>query len=193
LLVDAFAAAVDEHDAVHAGGFMAPLKGALGVTCDEYLPLRPGDAAAVVLDDGTELPFSAWAEDLALAGAEVIGTYAGGPADGAPAITRHSTGEGHAWYVSAQLTTDALAAVYARVYADAWVEPQRLPEGVEVVTRRGDEEDFVVVLNHGDQEVRLPIAGTDVLTGGMPVGEVTVASGGAAVVRVPLTGQGGEA
>ncbi|WP_062201342.1 beta-galactosidase [Demequina salsinemoris] len=193
LLVDAFAAAVDEHDAVHPGGFMAPLKDALGVTCDEYLPLREGGSAAVVMDDGTELRFTAWAEDLKLSGAEVVATYAGGPADGAPAITRNARGEGHAWYLSAMLSTEALASVYERVYADAWVEPAGLPEGVEVVTRRGDEEDFVVVLNHGDHEVRLPMAGTDMLTGGVPVSEVTVAGGGAAVVRVPLTGQGGEA
>src|SRR5699024_12601785 len=42
LLVSCFAAAVDEHDAVHEGGFGAPLAEALGVTVEEYLPLRAG-------------------------------------------------------------------------------------------------------------------------------------------------------
>src|SRR5699024_740921 len=40
LLVSCFAAAVDEHDAVHPGGYGAPLEQVLGVGVEEYLPLR---------------------------------------------------------------------------------------------------------------------------------------------------------
>ncbi|MDN4471789.1 beta-galactosidase [Demequina zhanjiangensis] len=193
LLVDAFAAAVDEHDAVHPGGFMAPLKDALGVTCDEYLPLREGDSAQIVMDDGTALDFDVWAEDLHLHGAEAIATYRGGPADGAPAVTRHAHGEGHGWYLSTRLSTDALADIYARVYADAWITPAGYPEGVEVIARSGDDEDFVVVVNHLDEDVRLPLRGTDMLTDHASAGDLTVTAGGAAVLRTPVMEPGGDA
>src|SRR5699024_1850541 len=87
LLVSCFAAAVDENDAVHPGGFGAPLRTALGVSVEEYLPMRTGETCAVDFD-GQALTTDVWTEDLTLAGAEVLGRYQGGPADGAPAITR---------------------------------------------------------------------------------------------------------
>src|SRR5699024_1686872 len=49
LLVSCFAAVVDEHDAVHPGGFGAPLREALGLTVEEFLPMREGETCAVEL------------------------------------------------------------------------------------------------------------------------------------------------
>lgn len=42
LVVSYFSAIVDEHDAVHPGGFVAPLRDVLGLTVEEFLPLRAG-------------------------------------------------------------------------------------------------------------------------------------------------------
>lgn len=186
LLVSCFAAAVDEHDAVHEGGFGAPLADALGVTVEEYLPLRAGDACAVDLD-GRTLHADVWAEDLVLTGAQVRGRYVGGPADGAPAITRHQAGEGVGWYVSTRLDLASLAPVLAAAYADAGITPPALPEQLELMVRRGENADYAVAVNHHDGAAHLALSGTEIFSGQKVDGELIVPGGGVAVVRTAPT------
>lgn len=202
LLVSCFAAAVDENDAVHPGGFGAPLAEALGVSVEEYLPMRAGDSCAVDFD-GHTLTTEVWTEDLSLAGAEVRGSYRGGPADGAPAITRHRHGDGTGWYVSTKLGLADLAPVFQAAYADAGVRPPMHPDGLEVMTRhvqpapgrqdapaRGDhtgtasgESTYVIAVNHREDAATLTLPGTDLFTGEPIDGELTLPAGGTAVVR----------
>ena len=70
LVVSCFSAIVDEHDAVHEGGFVAPLREALGLMVEEFLPLREGVTVTAMFDDGTELTPSVWQEDIRLEGAD---------------------------------------------------------------------------------------------------------------------------
>src|SRR5699024_604343 len=51
LVASFFSGVVDEHDAVHAGGFGAPLREVLGVGVEEFLPLREGETTTLTLDD----------------------------------------------------------------------------------------------------------------------------------------------
>lgn len=193
LLVNFFSGIVDENDAVHVGGFAAPLKDALGLTVEEFLPMRAGETAAVRWTrDGAdvELPADVWQEDLALAGAQVVAEYVSGPGKGKAAITRHRAGEGIGWYVSTRLDVDALATVFDAVYADAGIVTDGLPEALEVVTRRSADQDFIVVLNHGDDAARLPFAGTDLLTGTVTDGGRVIEGGGAAVLAVARQSRG---
>ena len=201
LLVSYFSGIVNEFDAVHEGGFLAPLRDALGVTVEEFLPLREGETLQVALDGGTVAPGldgtltgTVWADDLTLAGASVVGTYLDGPAPGAPALTRHTHGSGTGWYLSTQLDVHTLATVLAPVYADAGLAPSGLPEELEVVRRAGADVDYVVVINHsgGDITVDTPAVlgttgtgATDLVTGAAVTGDLTVAAGGVRVLRVP--------
>lgn len=201
LLVSCFAAAVDEHDAVHPGGFGAPLQTALGVSVEEYLPMRTGETCTVDFD-GQGLTTDVWTEDLTLAGAEVRGHYRGGPADGAPAITRHRHGSGTGWYVSTRLGLDGLAPVFQAAYADAGLVPAEHPEGLEVMRRYvqgappaqhapGGEADreatgtteYVIAVNHRPDAATLNVPGTHLFTGEPIDGELTVPGGRTAVVR----------
>ncbi len=192
LVVGPFAGVVDEHDAVHAGGFMAPLRDVLGVTCEEFLPLREGERGAVAFADGASIIGDVWQEDLTLAGAEVVATYASGPGAGGAAVTRHVLGSGQAWYVSTRLGVEELKEVFVRVYADAQVVPPGYPEGVEVVTRRVGEEGFSVVVNHRDEPATLNVTGTDLLTGAVTDdGVLEIQAGAVAVVRLGSHHQGG--
>ncbi|WP_062079218.1 beta-galactosidase [Demequina globuliformis] len=190
LVVGAFSGIVDEHDAVHAGGFGAPLKNALGLTIEEFLPLRAGETCHVAY--GAEsIETDVWAEDMALAGAEVRGTFTDGPGAGLPAITRHQHGTGVSWYVGTRLSVSALAHVFADAYADAGLTPASAPEGVEVMVRTSGAEDFVVVCNHTDDAADLSITGTNALTGAQVDGQLTVAGGDVAVVRTAAGEWGG--
>ncbi|WP_046528433.1 beta-galactosidase [Cellulomonas sp. FA1] len=190
LLVSCFAGVVDEHDAVHEGGFGAPLRAALGVAVEEFLPLRERETCEVALD-GTTVGTDTWTEHLVLDGAQVRGTYRGGPADGMPAVTRHARGSGTGWYVSTALGVDALAPVLAAVYADAGVVPPGRPEGLEVVTRRAEDADYVVVVNHRDEAVKVDVQGTELLTGAVAAGVAQVGAGDVAVFRTARDAQGG--
>ncbi|WP_324651140.1 beta-galactosidase [Georgenia sp. H159] len=187
LLVSCFAAVVDEHDAVHAGGFGAPLRESLGLTVEEFLPMREGETCAVELD-GETLPADVWAEHLALEGAQVRGTYRGGPADGAPAVTRHQHGEGTGWYVSTRLDVAALAPVLAAVYDDAGLAPSSSPEGVELMARHGRDADYLLAVNHREDPAHLTVHGTELLTGEPVAGDLTVPAGEVAVVRTERGG-----
>jgi len=122
-----------------------------------------------------------------LDGADVVATYVDGPAAGRPAITRHPHGAGTGWYVSTRLDVDALGVVLTDAYADAGITPSPLPGEVEVVRRRGEQADYLVVLNHGDEPVDVAARGTSLLTGDVVDGSVKVPAGGYALVRQPRT------
>ncbi|WP_062132215.1 beta-galactosidase [Demequina aestuarii] len=190
LLVSCFAGVVDEHDAVHEGGFGAPLRDVLGVAVEEYLPLRAGREMTVSYGEQS-LAADVWAEDMTLAGADVRATFVDGPGAGLPAITRHSHGDGHGWYVGTRLSADALATVMADVYADAGITPPGTPNDVEVVTRHGDAFDYVIAVNHGETHADLPIRGTDLITGARVDGRLELQAGDVAVVRTSHAREGG--
>ena len=182
LVVSFFSGIVDENDAVHVGGFLAPLRAVLGLTVEEFLPLRAGER--IHLDVG-ELVGDVWADHIVPDGAQPVARYLDGPAAGGVAITRNRLGAGSAWYVSTRLDVDGLSAVLGPVYADAGIIPSEVPSEVEVMHRHGSEHDFSIVINHGDVSVDLAMVGTDLLTGERIDGR-TVASGGAVVVREGL-------
>ncbi|WP_029254101.1 beta-galactosidase [Paraoerskovia marina] len=189
LLVSYFSGVVDANDAVHAGGFGAPLRTVLGARVDEFCPLREGDVQHVSLD-GSVFPGSGsvvadvWADDLAVDGAQVVGTYTDGPVAGGPAITRNRFGAGTGWYLSTRLDIDALGTVLDPVYADAGIARSGLPDELEVVHRRNDDVEYLIAINHADQEHRLTVLGTDVVNGERADGAAEVAAGAVRVFRV---------
>lgn len=183
LVVSCFSGIVDENDAVHHGGYAAPLREVLGLTVEEFAPLRAGETTTLVWEpDGRRLTADVWQDHLVLADAEAVARYLDGPAAGGPAITRHRHGAGTAWYVSTRLDVAALAPVLAAVYDDAGLVPPAPPAGVEVVVRRGEDAEYVVVINHSDMAVDMPYDGVELLSGTAVTG-VKVAAGAVAVVR----------
>jgi beta-galactosidase len=186
LVVSYFSGLVDATDTVHPGGHPGPLRDVLGVTVEEYLPLRAGEQVRLEAEAaGTGLaggPADAWAEMVHLAGAEAVLRYADGPAAGAPAITRHSLGSGQAWYISTRLTADLLGQVLTEACAGAGVA-FRPGDGVEVVLRRDEQHTFVTVINHGDHEAELPVSGLELLTGARCAASLRVPAGEVRVVR----------
>lgn len=190
LIVSYFSGIVDENDAVHPGGFGAPLKGALGVTTEEFLPLREGQLGAIRWGD-IELPCEVWQEHVRVDGAEVVATYSAGPAAGLPAVTRHRRGAGHGWYVSTRLSSEHLATVLDAAYADAGIVPQRPERGLEVVVRHGVDADYVFAINHADAARAVSVEGTDLVTGADVVGALELPAGRVAVVRTAAAPRGG--
>ncbi|MCM3696126.1 beta-galactosidase [Microbacterium oleivorans] len=191
LVVSFFSAVVDENDAVHPGGYGAPLQDALGVRVEEHLPLRQGDVAGIALGD-ERFAADVWQEDLVVTGADVRAVYSDGPAEGRPAVTRNVHGEGVGWYISTRPDAEGLRAIMREVYADAGIDLPPTPDGVETILRRGDAADYLVAINHGTDEVSLTTSGTDLLTQADVRDTLVLPGGDVAVVRVAHTAPRGD-
>ena len=169
---------MDENDRVCRGPYPGALRDVLGLTVEEWRPLRAGEHVTLTWEE-PGLPADAtaagpvtiasraalaaepigtaetWTEAVILAGAKPVAWYADGPAAGGPAVTRYGLGEGHAWYVSARTDAAATAAILAAACACAGlaapghqVESGPWPPGVEVVRRTDGQRRFTTLVNH---------------------------------------------
>lgn len=181
LLVSFFSGIVDEHDTIHAGGFMAPLREALGVWVEEFLPLREGETLQL---ERLGVAGRVWADHLRVENAEIVDRYVDGPIPGGAAITRNRFGAGQGWYLSTSLDVDALPSLLAGVYADAGLHPSEVPAEVEVIARHGEDAQYLVAINHSGQDVSLALPVThDLLADTAVSGAVVVPAGGVRVLR----------
>jgi beta-galactosidase len=183
LLVSYFSGVVDEHDAVHPGGYPGPLRQVLGLSVEEFLPFAEGESARL---DGPAPADGAtgrvWADDLVLEGAEPVWTFAEGRAQGEPALTRHAHGSGAAWYLATTPDETSLDVLVGRVLEEAGLgERPLLPTGLETVTRTAGDQAYRFLINHATDAVRVDACGIELLTG-EPVESSLVVPGGA--VRV---------
>lgn len=179
LVVWYFSGVADATGRVRLGGYPGAFRDVLGVCVEEFHPLPPGEG--MVLDDGTRA--TVWAERVQVCGAEPLLRYAAGPLAGLPALTRHRFGAGTAWYVASELAASAYDRLLDQALAGAGVTGCGLPAGVEIVTRRRNGTRWRFVLNHTDQEVRVPGSGVDLVSGARVV-DHRVAPGGYAVLRM---------
>jgi beta-galactosidase len=185
LVVGFHSGAVDANCHVRLGGYPGAFREALGVSTDELFPLLPDETVA--LDGGGTA--SLWSERVRPAGADAVTSYAEGPLAGVPAVTRHPYGQGVAWYLATHPDPTTLTALLDRIRTEAGVAPVReTPAGVETVLRRGEDADYLFLINHGgrDAEVEVSAEATDLLTGGPTKdGKVSIAAGDVVVVREP--------
>lgn len=185
LFVSYFSGIVDQNDSVHAGPYPGALRELLGLTIEEFHPLRAGETVAIAGDalaagDRGRI----WSERVRPRGAEAVGRFAGGPDAGHPVLTRHRLGSGLAWYL-ATAPGDLRTPLTAALDTASVTRPRGLPETLEQV-RRGD---HLFLINHADEAVAVPgVTGVDVLTGTPCRGTATVPPGGVVVVR--LAGEG---
>ncbi|WP_239676072.1 beta-galactosidase [Natronosporangium hydrolyticum] len=186
LVVSFFSGIVDADERIHLGGYPGALRELLGVWVPEFRPLRAGETVRLRAADGppgAPLTGDVWAEEVQLHGAEAIWSYEDGPAAGAPAVTRHPVGDGAAWYVSTRLRGPELATVLARAYADAGVPVSPPPAGVELVRRVGEQDSYLVAINHSDRDATVAGQGHELLTGADCAGQLFLPAGQVRVVR----------
>ena len=183
LVVCGFSGIVDANDRVYPGPYPGALRDVLGLTVEEWLPLRAGDRVGLTWDEpGIPQPAAdAWTEAVILAGAKPVAWYASGPAAGGPAITRYDLGEGRSWYVSARTDAPTTAAVFAAACASAGlnppaapVQPGAWPRDLEIVRRTDGQHRFFMLINHGDTAAAVRLADRVVT---VPAGDVQVITG----------------
>jgi beta-galactosidase len=191
LVVGAFSCVVDHNDHIRLDGAADDVLRLLGVRVDEFWPLAPGDATTVRFASGATASAHLWTEWLRGGGpAESVATYADGPLEGLPAVTRHAVGAGAVYYCSAGLDRTGLSLLLELACAEAGVGPLlKVPAGVEVCRRTGPDRSYLFVLNHTDVDlsIDLPAGGPlDLLTGREVVGALSLSPLGVAVLRDPV-------
>ncbi|MEO3870802.1 beta-galactosidase trimerization domain-containing protein [Nonomuraea sp. B12E4] len=177
LFVSYFSGIVDEHDTIHPGAHPGALRELLGLSIEEFHPLREHETVTLT-GDGT-LGARVWSERVRPAGAVAVREFASGPDAGHPALTRHDLGAGTAWYLATAPVT-GLRDLLAQVLDHAGVSrPRGLPDTLELVRRGG----HVFLINHGDEPVTVEgVTGVSVFDGVRHDGPVTVAPGAVTVV-----------
>ncbi|MGH8893536.1 MAG: beta-galactosidase, partial [Actinomycetes bacterium] len=186
VLVTYWSGIVDENDHLHPGAYPGAFRDLLGISTEEFFPLRAGEQVRLsggVLDGETA---DVWTEQLSLRGAKEVSGYMDGPLPGTPALTRHGVGRGTAWYLATRLQPSGTAALVRELCAAAGVEVHDRP-GVEVVRRRGDDASYLFVLNHTGETAEVAADGTDLVSGRNCQGTVSVPAGSVAVVREAVT------
>ncbi|MEV0164754.1 beta-galactosidase [Nonomuraea fuscirosea] len=175
LLVSYFSGIVDEHDAIHPGAHPGALRELLGLSIEEFHPLRADETVELTGGGAARI----WSERVRPAGATTLRGFASGPDAGHPAFTRHDLGAGAAWYLATAPLT-GLRELLAQVLGHAGVSrPHGLPDTLELV-RRGD---HLFLINHGDHAVTVEgVSGVNVFDGVRHDGPVTVAAGEVMVV-----------
>jgi beta-galactosidase len=153
---------VDDH--IYLGGYPGPLRDMLGITIEDFEALRDPNSVMV---DGARFSCSAWRDVIHLQGASAVGSFGEGWFAGGPVVTRNEFGAGSATYVGTVLGDDGLAWVLGQAARDAGVAAAiDVPDGVEVVVRESDGDQFVFLLNHNESGVTVTLDGEhrDVLT-----------------------------
>jgi beta-galactosidase len=115
LVMTYFSGIVDEHNLAFLTDTPHALTHVLGVREAEMDALFPDESNAVVTSDGTAYPVSGICSLLELEGAQAFALYQDDFYKGTPAITRHTYGEGEAWYLGARLTGESLDAFYQQL------------------------------------------------------------------------------
>lgn len=181
LAVSYFSGIVDDHDAVPAGPFPGRLREVLGLSIEEFQPLREGGRVAVT----GGVTGTVWTDEIVLESAASVEHYIDGPAAGMPAITRNALGDGSAWYLSTRLDGAALGAFIDDVLTDAGLTVVPPPTGLERVVRVADDGTrYLVAINHADADAVIDAVGTDLATGEATDAAARVPAGGSRVIRL---------
>lgn len=193
VLISTFRSGVkDEANAVVDARLPGLLAGICGVEVEEYDSLPAAGSNRVTFDDGSSVQTGTWCDVLVPRGAEPIAHYEEDFYAGAAAITRHRYGAGHAFYVGTMGGTELCAVLAGQALQLAGVEVgPDLPDGVELMVRRGPEHLISFLLNHNDQPVHLeagPWTHTDVLLDGetAPDGSLSIPGYGVASWIAPV-------
>ncbi|GGJ38716.1 beta-galactosidase [Deinococcus roseus] len=170
-LVSSFLTGVaDVNDRVFRGGAPGPLRDVFGLWSEEIDALPPQQKNRIVMQNNMQgQPGFAESYEcnllfdlLRLNGAEVLAAYASDFYAGHPALTRHRSGKGTAYYVATSPEEAFLKDLVRHLIQETGIKPvlANLPAGVEVTKRSKNGRDFLFLLNHNPTEVEVDLGNT---------------------------------
>ena len=185
LLATYFTGYVDTDQLCFLGGFPGDgLAELFGVVSEEIDTYYPSDRNGVRLNDGTVWEVRDYAEILRVKDAEVLGVYTGEFYKDTPALTCKAYGQGKAYYAAARSSAAQMVSLFEKMLKEAGIPVKKLPGNVEYHTRSADGETYEFYLNCGEEPVMISdVSGTDLVTGDVLRGELSLSGYGVAVVQ----------
>lgn len=169
-LTNFFSGIVNENDQVYLGGYPGLFKEVLGITVEEFQPLKP-EIQQQVHFKNKFYENCQWEEVIHLQGATPLATFTSDFLKDSPAITKHRFGKGLAYYLGTELEQDGLTDLLNDIFSDAKlkkVAERYLQENSElsVTVRQGPTHIFLFLLNHTNdsQQVQFLSEGTALLS-----------------------------
>jgi beta-galactosidase len=177
-----FSGIVGVDDTVPLGAAPGAFRELLGLQIEEFRPLASGQEVHLS-NGGTG---TVWTDEISVRTAEVIATYVDGPSAGEPAVTRNGFGNGTAWYLSTEFSSDQLSQALAGAFGDAGIVLDPLhDEQVETVVRTDGIHTFTSYINHGAVRLQIAEGGFDLVTKSES-DPVILEPGAVRVIRRPL-------
>jgi len=195
LVTTFFSGIVDENDRVVTGGYPGKLRRLLGIWAEEIDALLPTQSNRMVLSqpqplDGLKAEYACGmlCDLIHSEGAEVRAVYGEDFYRGMPALTVHKFGQGEAWYLATSPEQAFLDDWLPQLCMSRGVQPllTSAPEGVEASLRVKDGHEYLFVLNHNADAVRVHLGertGVDLLSGKRLAGEAELAGRGVWIMR----------
>ena len=188
LLTNYFSGIVDENDQVYLGGYPGLFKDVLGLTVDEFYPLK--EEMPITVDfDGKLYTSGIWQDVIQLDSAEVLATFQTGDLPGQPAITKNQYGQGQTYYLGTKIETEGLKALIKQITADIPNEVSTYLESYDnlsVSIRESDTHHYVFILNYTEnlQTTKLLVNGFDLLNEVTVEGELIIPPNGMKLIKV---------
>ncbi len=108
--------------------------------------------------------------------AEVLGVYGNDFYEGMPAITRNRYGEGDAYYICADFEQAFYDDVISKIVKETNVEVpiKAVPEGIEITSRKSEENTYIFVqnFNNHEVEVELDVDNAEIILGDYSNGKI---------------------
>lgn len=185
LLATYFTGYVDTDQLCFLGGFPGDgLTELFGIVSEEIDTYYPSDRNGVRLNDGTVWEVRDYAEILRVKDAEVLGVYTGEFYKDTPALTCNTYGQGKAYYAAARSSAAQMVPLFEKMLKEAGIPVKKLPENVEYHIRSADGETYEFYLNCSETPVNVSgVSGTDLITGAILQGELSLSGYGVAVVQ----------
>jgi beta-galactosidase len=146
---------VDENDLCFLGGFPGPLRGTLGIWCEEVDALYPEDCNSLNWN-GKNYAVHDLCELIHAESAQTLGTYGSDFYAGQPALTVNNVGKGKAYFIAARTGADFIKDFYQMLVKESGVKrafQAELPKGVTAQVRSDGKTDYVFLMNFNPSPV----------------------------------------
>lgn len=186
LLATYFTGYVDTEQLCFLGGFPGDgLSELFGIVSEEIDTYYPSDRNHIRLEDGSLWEVVDYAEVLRVKDAKVLAEYTEDYYADTAALTCKEYGRGKAYYMAARVKPEEMMPLFEKMLADAQIPVKKLPEGVELHVRTGEEGAYAFYLNGSPETVEIAdVEGVDMLTGAGIQGTLTLPGYGVAVLAL---------
>lgn len=127
-----------------------------GIEIEEFDPIRKPTNITGLVNSSVNI----WCDIIKPITAETLCTYSNRYFKGNSAITVNNYGKGKVYYIGCDMEASALEETIKYISENAGINTLKMPNGIEIIQR----ENYKIILNHNDYEIKIPITGLSLLS-----------------------------